>query len=219
MSEAETGPSLPEWVDRLAAAFVVTLPPLARKQLVSYVELVQQWNRKVNLTGARAPGSLCEVLLADAFVLLDEKLVDRNAKVLDVGSGAGAPIVPLLILRPDVTALCLEPRQKRAAFLRLCSARLSLLDRMRVSEDRLDPHQPEPFAGKFDVACSRATFAPEQWVVLGLAVAPVVLVLSADAPPQAPSGSRLRESREYSLPFSTAPRTLGRYCSERGLRG
>jgi 16S rRNA (guanine527-N7)-methyltransferase len=219
MSEEQGGPSLPEWVDRLAAAFGVKPPPLARKQLVSYVELVQQWNRKVNLTGASAPGSLCEVLLADAFVLRDEKLVDRDARVLDVGSGAGAPIVPLLVLRPDLHALCLEPRQKRATFLRLVSARLSLLDRMRVSEERLDPNAPEPFLGKFDLACSRATFVPEQWVVLGLTVAPVVLVLSADAPPPAPSGSRLRESRNYSLPFSTAPRTVARYCSERGLRG
>ncbi|MDD9936045.1 MAG: class I SAM-dependent methyltransferase, partial [Myxococcales bacterium] len=102
-----------------------------RELLGRYLEQVATWNRKLDLTAAKGPEAQVEVMLADAMVLSDPQLCPASARVLDVGTGAGAPIVPLLILRDDLSAVCLEPLHKRAAFLRTASARLGLVHRMK----------------------------------------------------------------------------------------
>jgi 16S rRNA (guanine527-N7)-methyltransferase len=205
----------PALIAELALELSRDLPGPARDELGVYVELVARWNRKVNLTGASDDRALVEILLADAFVLTDRALVPEGARVLDVGSGAGAPIVPLLALRPDLSALCVEPLAKRAAFLRMLSARLSLLPRMRVREARIDPDRPEGLGEAFELASSRATFEPERWLRLGLSLAPRVLVLlGSAAPPQAPPGARLLLAERYALPFSRTPRVACAYLRE-----
>lgn len=209
----------PACIDRLAKAFAVELTAPQASALFAYVDLVAQWNRKIDLTAARDVSSLVEVLLGDAFVLSDEALTSRSAKIVDVGTGAGAPIVPLLLLREDLAALCVEPLRKRATFLRMLSARLSLLARMRVDERRIDPERPTALAEPFDLACSRATFAPERWLRVGLTLAPAVLVLATDAQPALPEGVVCEGERRYALPFSGAPRLALRYCSGRSGRG
>jgi 16S rRNA (guanine527-N7)-methyltransferase len=186
--------------------------PEASGLLLAYVEQVARWNHKVNLTGAADAAALVEILLADALMLTDDAFAPQAARVLDVGSGAGAPIVPLLVLRPDLTALCLEPLAKRAAFLRTVSARLSLVPRLRVQETRIDPDRPGALSEPFDVACSRATFEPERWLRFALGVAPRVLVLLGTAtPPPTPAGARLTHAASYALPFSRAPRRACAY--------
>jgi 16S rRNA (guanine527-N7)-methyltransferase len=203
------------WIDRLASAFAHQLAAPARDALCVYASLVATWNRKINLTAAREPQALCEVLLADAFALCDRTLVPEGSRVLDIGTGAGAPIVPLLLLRPDLSVVGLEPQHKRAAFLRTLCARLGLLERARVLEARIDPDRPQSPEGTFDLACSRATFAPERWLPLGLVLAPRVLVLVAGGePPAAPPGARLLAIRGYSLPFSGASRSIAVYLRE-----
>jgi 16S rRNA (guanine527-N7)-methyltransferase len=199
-------------IDRLARALGAELGADVRASLAAYVALVATWNRKVNLTAARDAEAQVEVLLGDACVLSAAQIVAPSARVLDVGSGAGAPIIPLLLLRPDASALCLEPLGKRATFLRTASARLGLLPRMRVQEARLDLDAPPAFGEAFDLACSRATFAPERWLEVGLRLAPRVLVMTASAaPPAPPPGSSLAYEHAYELPFSRAPRRASVY--------
>jgi 16S rRNA (guanine527-N7)-methyltransferase len=204
-----------ELIDALGRALGRDVPEQVRVSLCDYAALVAKWNRTINLTGAHEPTTLAEVLFADAFVLADPEIVPVGARVLDVGSGAGAPIVPLLLLRADLSALCVEPLGKRATFLRMLSGRLPLLPRLRVREARLDPDDPGQLGEAFDVAGSRATFEPERWLALGLALAPRVLVMVASAPPpEAPPGARLLRASEYCLPFSGAPRRACVYLRE-----
>jgi 16S rRNA (guanine527-N7)-methyltransferase len=199
-------------ITSLAAALSYDLRTELHTSLSSYIEQVAIWNQKVDLTAARGAQALCEVLLADAFMLADRELVPERAKVLDVGTGAGAPIIPLLLLRPDLSALCLEPLHKRAAFLRTASARLSLVGRMRVQETRLDPDRPSVPGEQLDVACSRATFPPARWLELALTLAPqaIVLVANKDLPP-APAGAQIVATRNYTLPSSGAQRRIASY--------
>jgi 16S rRNA (guanine527-N7)-methyltransferase len=201
-------------VDRLAGALGRPLDPGAREGLCAYAALVATWNQKLNLTGADTPRAMSEVLLGDALMLADRELTPDAAHVVDVGSGAGAPIIPLLLLRPDLRALAVEPRAKRATFLRTASARLGLVPRMRVLEARIEPGAAQDL-GAFDVACSRATFDPERWLALGLTLAPRVLVMvGSAAPPPVPGGARLLTTRDYALPFSSTPRRLALYLRE-----
>jgi 16S rRNA (guanine527-N7)-methyltransferase len=192
-------------------------PPLAPTEsaaLVAFAALVASWNHRVDLTGAKTAKDLVEVLLADALVMRDRVLVPEGARVLDVGTGVGAPIVPFLLLRPDVHAVCVEPRRKRVAFLRTAMGQLSLVPRMVVKEGRIEPGAPElEQAPGATVACSRATFAPPMWLELGLKLAPRALLFAArDGLLEAPAGSALIAQRSYMLPSTGSPRALGAYA-------
>lgn len=213
MSEDEPAPEL-ALIEQLASQLDRDAAALPGAALARYVREVASWNRKINLTAAREPRALCEVLLADAIVLADSTEPLLGARIVDVGTGAGAPIVPLLLLRSDLRALCVESLRKRATFLRTLTAKLGLLDRMRVREARIDLARPQ-LGEDFDLACSRATFAPEAWLAAGLALAPRALVMTASQPPpQAPAGSVLESTVAYRLPFSGASRRVSIYRRE-----
>jgi 16S rRNA (guanine527-N7)-methyltransferase len=93
-------------------------------RLARYAELVERWSARHNL-----------VRFADRHELIGRHLVDALAgasalkgtgRLLDVGSGAGLPGVPLLVVRPRWSGVLLEPRQKRWAFLKLVIRELNL---------------------------------------------------------------------------------------------
>jgi 16S rRNA (guanine(527)-N(7))-methyltransferase RsmG len=71
--------------------------------------------RRTNLTGPLSAEALVEHALESA---LGERLIPHGARVIDIGSGAGFPGVPLAIVRSDLVLTALEPRRKRADFLR-----------------------------------------------------------------------------------------------------
>ena len=173
---------------------------------------VRTWNAKMNLTAAREPGALAEVLFADALVLADAALVPVGVRFLDVGSGAGAPALPLLLLRPDLKASLVEPLRKRVAFLRTAVGALDLAGRARVLESRIDPAAPAATGGLADgdhgLALSRATLPPAEWLRVGLTLAPRVLVLTAGEPPACPEGARVAAEVAYTLPSSGARRRV-----------
>ncbi len=202
-------PWIREVVAKLAP-MALTEDQLAR--LVTYTELVSTWDRRHNLTGAKKPQELVEILLADALVLSSLTMVSKDARVIDVGAGAGAPVIPLALLRQDIRGLLVEPRQKRAAFLRYAIGVLDLGARLSVSEARLDPKHPEAvMQGQvFDVAMSRATFNPPEWQSLGLKLAPQCLVLGTDGLKAVPipTEALMQQEYEYQWPFSEAPRHI-----------
>lgn len=86
------------------------VPPLAR-----YLAELDRWRRVTNLTGDLSGSKLAEHTLES---LVGSPLIPGNADVIDIGSGAGFPGVPLAIVRPDIRMTLLEPRTRRAAFLR-----------------------------------------------------------------------------------------------------
>lgn len=109
-----------------------------RDRLLDYLELLARWNRSFNLTAIRDPRARVAAHLADSLSivpLLDS--VPAGGRVVDVGSGAGLPGIPLAIARPDLCIELVEPVGKKAAFLRQCRAELAL-DRVEVRECRVE---------------------------------------------------------------------------------
>ena len=97
------------------AAFSLNLPPPVLDSLSAYLSELDLWRRQINLTGRLSPEELAGHALESA---LGEKLIPHGVEVVDIGSGAGFPGVPLAIARPDLHVSLLEPRRKRAHFLR-----------------------------------------------------------------------------------------------------
>jgi 16S rRNA (guanine527-N7)-methyltransferase len=91
----------------------LTDAPLAR--LSRFLEELDNWRRRVNLTGKLTAEELVSHALES---LVGAELLSPRSAVVDVGTGGGFPGVPLAIVRPDVVLTWLEPREKRAAFLR-----------------------------------------------------------------------------------------------------
>jgi 16S rRNA (guanine527-N7)-methyltransferase len=103
-----------------AAQAGVDLAPAVAAALVTYLELLAKWNRRINLTALPVNPPTDDAL--DRLVV--EPLVAAphaggpGAWVLDVGSGAGSPALPLKLARPDIRLVMVEARARKSAFLR-----------------------------------------------------------------------------------------------------
>lgn len=84
--------------------------------LVRHLDLLWQWNRKMNLTGLSSRRQLLVDLTLDAMVAVPH-IPDRG-RLLDVGSGGGFPAIPLKILKPELEIHLVEANRKKAAFLK-----------------------------------------------------------------------------------------------------
>ncbi len=139
------------------------------ESLLEYAHLLIRWNERINLTGAKSAGALVAEHFPDAYALA--KRLDQPARLVDIGSGGGLPALPLSLLRPGLKVRLCEPIAKKAAFLRTAIRELKLADRValeaRRGEELADELATDVASRRFDVATSRATFAPEAWLVLG----------------------------------------------------
>jgi 16S rRNA (guanine527-N7)-methyltransferase len=92
-----------------------------------YLKILMKWQGAQRLVGSAEPGWVVEHLLLDSLLFLG--LIPGDARsVLDFGSGAGIPGVPLKIVAPHLRLTLLESRQKRASFLRAVVRELALPD-------------------------------------------------------------------------------------------
>jgi 16S rRNA (guanine527-N7)-methyltransferase len=166
-----------------------------------YLEELVTWNRRIRLTGARNADELVDLVLADAFVMALATDVASPSWV-DIGAGAGAPGLILAMLRPDAQVTLVEPAQKRVAFLRTAVGRLGLAG-VRVERARSDAL----LGASWDVASSRATLPPRDWLEEGARLARrAVWVLLAEQPPPILRGWTARLDVPYRWPLSGVPR-------------
>jgi 16S rRNA (guanine527-N7)-methyltransferase len=181
------------------------VPGERRAHLAAWLDLLAQWNARVDLTAARREDERYDLMLADALVLA--KHVPAGARVVDVGAGAGAPGLALALLRPDLVVTLVEPLGKRVAFLRTVLGTVGRTDITLVAK------RGEALAGDgWDVAVSRATLGPAAWVPLGLRLAPAAWALLAkEAPPVVPH-ARLEEDVGYVWPLTHAGRRAVLYA-------
>jgi 16S rRNA (guanine527-N7)-methyltransferase len=124
--------------------------------LTHYLQLLLAWNRKMNLVGPQDWRTICRSLILDSLHLTDclaSLPLPREPSCLDIGSGAGLPGVPLRILWSAGSYLLVEPRSKRATFLRYAISSLGL-ERTQVAEIRVED-LPKSHGGA-DLLLSRA---------------------------------------------------------------
>lgn len=129
--------------------------PQAGDRLLAYLDCLLLWRTRTSLVATDAPEEIVVRHIADSLAVA--ALVPPGARVADIGSGAGLPGLPLAVACPDAQILLVEPRRKRASFLRE-AVRAAGATNAAVAESRVEKLAPEESAG-FAVIVSRA-FGP-----------------------------------------------------------
>jgi 16S rRNA (guanine527-N7)-methyltransferase len=132
----------------------------ATGKLIRYQELLETWNARINLTGAAAFDALLDKHLMDSLTPLTvDGLLPENATVIDVGSGAGLPGIPLAIVRSDLRMTLLDSMQKRIGFLNTVIETLGLTNVTATHTRAEDAAHDEQYREQFDIAIARAVAA------------------------------------------------------------
>lgn len=133
----------------------VELSETLYQKLDIYAEFLVEYNRNVNLTAITDPEEILYKHFIDSILLDKYADIPENANLIDVGTGAGFPSVPLKLFRPDINITLLDSLNKRITFLQM------LCDRLDIQAEFI--HERAEVAGKnpdlrekFDTACARA---------------------------------------------------------------
>lgn len=119
-------------------------------QLLEYLYLLEKWNATYNLTAIREPYRMMTHHLLDSLSILPA--VSGSNKLLDVGSGAGLPGIPLAIAMPDSIWVLLDSNSKKTRFMRQAVAHCGLRNAQVVQSRVEDYHAPD----SLDFIVSRA---------------------------------------------------------------
>ncbi|MEZ4627166.1 MAG: 16S rRNA (guanine(527)-N(7))-methyltransferase RsmG [Eubacteriales bacterium] len=134
-------------------------PDLSAAQLAqfeTYYAMLADWNTRVNLTAITEPEDVAKKHFLDS--LAAAPYLKQGASVADVGTGAGFPGLPLLILRPDLNVTLIDSLQKRLVFLEAVLKELKLNAEL-VHARAEDAGQNPKYREMFDVALTRAVSA------------------------------------------------------------
>ena len=173
-------------------------PGDALARLALLVDLLSAWSARINLTGHRSPTAIVEGILGRALGL--STLLAERGTIVDLGSGAGFPGLPLAILRPGLSVTLVESRARRHHFQLHAARSLGLTPAPPIlgRADRLE-------AGQHDVAVAQAVGPPEDVIRLALPwIRPGgwVVIPGLSAHPRAPGGISSSEQVTYRLPVS-----------------
>jgi len=120
------------------AAINCPLAASVQQTLLAYHALLVKWNQAYNLTGIRDPQAMIPQLLLDALVAVP--LLDRGP-IIDVGSGAGLPGLPLAIARPDLAFTLIDSNGKKTRFIKQVVTMLQLPN-VDVVQSRIEAYTP-----------------------------------------------------------------------------
>ncbi|MCB1736510.1 MAG: 16S rRNA (guanine(527)-N(7))-methyltransferase RsmG [Gammaproteobacteria bacterium] len=140
-----------------ADALGIALPDSAIHHLLAYRDLIVKWNRVYNLTSVGSADEMIERHLVDSLSIAP--LIKRGS-VLDIGSGAGLPGIPLAIVLPDRAFTLVDTSAKRTRFMVQAIAELRLTN-VRVVQTRIERFSP---GEDFTTITSRAFSALHDFV-------------------------------------------------------
>ncbi|HXH04653.1 MAG TPA: 16S rRNA (guanine(527)-N(7))-methyltransferase RsmG [Candidatus Competibacteraceae bacterium] len=191
-------------------ALGLRLPAGAVPRLAAYIALLARWNRAYNLTAVREPAEMVGKHILDSLAILPWL---QGPTVLDVGSGAGLPGIPLAIARPDLAFTLLDSSGKRTRFMEQAVTELGLVN-VHVVWSRVEDYRPE---AAFACVVSRAFASLADMLVLAgrlCAAGGCLLAMKGQRPEDElrtlPPGYRLLGVEPLAVPGLDAERCLVR---------
>jgi 16S rRNA (guanine527-N7)-methyltransferase len=173
-------------------------------QFNKYLELLVKWDRVFALIGSGDPAWIVRNLLLDSLLFL-RVLPPGATRILDFGSGAGVPGIPMKIARSELQLTLIEARRRRASFLATAIRELEFQGVSTINE-RVEAVASE-LAGKFDAVVARCAGDPLGVLSIGLNLVRregVVLISGPPEPYPVPlgewitvPGTRLGETRAF----------------------
>ena len=124
--------------------------------LNKYSEFLVEYNEKVNLTAITDPGEIWVKHFLDSIVPLSFVELPTDASIIDVGTGAGFPSVPMAVYREDLKITMLDSLMKRITFLEQLAGKMELKDWKCIHSRAEDAGNQIELREKFDAATARA---------------------------------------------------------------
>ena len=121
-----------------------------------YYELLYEWNKKINLTAITEPKDVAIKHMVDSLSCFKADLFKENTSLIDVGTGAGFPCLPLKIFYPSLKLTLLDSLNKRVKFLQLVVDELGLKDVEVIHARSEEAARNKKYREKFDLATARA---------------------------------------------------------------
>ncbi len=141
---------LPTTIRRILQEFSVAVNDEQVQQIQGYMNLLDRWNAKINLTTIRDPKEILRRHFAESMLGADFLRPETSGRLADIGSGAGFPGLALAIIRPKWACTLVEASQKKAAFL------LEVIRYIGLTLVQVHASRFEDVRAKQDVVCSRA---------------------------------------------------------------
>lgn len=148
--------SFAEILKKAAEEYGISLSEIQLQQFDCYQELLVEWNQKMNLTALTEPKDVAIKHMIDSVSVYDEKWFSEGMSVIDVGTGAGFPGLPLKILCPSLKVTLLDSLNKRVKFLETVVSELGLSDIVCVHARAEEAARQKQYREKFDAVVSRA---------------------------------------------------------------
>ncbi|MBQ1936024.1 MAG: 16S rRNA (guanine(527)-N(7))-methyltransferase RsmG, partial [Clostridia bacterium] len=126
------------------------------KKLEQYRNLLLEWNEHVNLTAITDPEEIRIKHFEDSLTCLETDLFVPGVKVIDVGTGAGFPGLPLAMARPDISVTLLDSLKKRLLFLDEVIQQTDTSNAVTVHARAEDGGRDKKLREQFDIVVSRA---------------------------------------------------------------
>ena len=127
----------------------IELAPAIRQKLLKFLQYLEKWNRTYNLTAVRDPEQMIPRHLLDSLSVLPYL---QGSRVLDIGTGAGLPGIPLALARPALAFTLLDSNAKKTRFVTQAIHELGLKN-VQVVQERVEKFHPKE---KFDTLIARA---------------------------------------------------------------
>lgn len=147
------------FVDELKVAAIEYGLNLTEDQISAfnkYYELLYEWNKKINLTAITEPKDVAIKHMVDSLSCFKADLFKENTSLIDVGTGAGFPGLPLKIFYPSLKLTLLDSLNKRVKFLQLVVDELGLKDVEVIHARSEEAARNKKYREKFDLATARA---------------------------------------------------------------
>jgi len=141
---------------RRAAEAQIALTPEQIGRFAVYYEMLTDWNTRMNLTALTAPEDVAVKHIIDSLTAYDAALFDEAATLIDVGTGAGLPGIPLALYAPHIAVTLMDALQKRVRFLREVTAAMGLTNTRCIHARAEEAARQAEHRERYDIAVSRA---------------------------------------------------------------